>query len=76
MISWFGYVCRRGMVSKIRQEGTVDGRHHRGRPYKLWKDNIKECTGQSMLSLLRVAHDRGRWAVTAVDAFVRDPNDA
>ena len=32
--------------------------------------NIKEWTGQSMSSLLRIADDRGRWAVIAADASV------
>ena len=39
-------------------QGSVDGRRHRDRPCKSWKDNIKEWTGQSMSSLLRVAEDR------------------
>ena len=34
---------------------------------------IKEWTGQSMSSLLHIAHDRGRWAVIAANASVRVP---
>ena len=34
----------------------MDGRR-RGRPRKSWKDNIKELTGQSISSLLRIVDD-------------------
>ena len=33
-----------------------------------WKDNIEECTGQSMLSLLRIADDRSRYAAITAEA--------
>ena len=51
----------------------MDGSRRRGRPHKSWKDNIKEWTGQSMSSLLRIADDRGRWAVIAADVSVGVP---
>ena len=35
-----------------------------------WKDNIKEWTGQSTPSLLRVAEDRHRWAAATAEASV------
>ena len=34
---------------------------------------IKELTGQSMSSLLRIADDRGRWAAFTAEAFVGVP---
>ena len=41
----------------------------RPRRPKSWNDdNIKEWTGQSMSSLLRIVDDSGRWAVIAADA--------
>ena len=45
-------------------------RRRRWRPRKSWKDNIKEWTGQSMPSLLRIADDRDRWPVIASDAWI------
>ena len=47
------------MISIILH-GTVDGNRRRGRSRKSWKDSIKEWTGQSMLSLLRIADDSHR----------------
>ena len=35
---------------------------------KTTKVNVKEWSGQSMSSLVRIAADRGRWAVITVDA--------
>ena len=53
------------------------GSRYRGRPRESWKGNIKEWTGQSMSSLMRIADDRDRWAVIVADASVwSTPNDA
>jgi len=60
-------------LSKIILQGIVNGGRRRGRPRKLWKDNIEEWTGQSMSSLLRVAEDRDRWATIAAEASVGVP---
>ena len=57
-LSWFGHVCRHDTLPMIILQGTVDGSRRRARPRKSWKDNIKEWTGQSMSSLLRIADDR------------------
>ena len=43
------------------------------RPRKSWKDNIKEWTGQSVSSMLRITDDRGRWAVLAAETSVGVP---
>ena len=40
----------------------------RGRPRKAWKDNIKDWTGQSFLSVLHITEDRSQ-TITA-EAFV------
>ena len=44
----------------------MNGSRRRGRPRKSW-------TGQSVLSLLRIADDRGRWTVITTDASVGVP---
>ena len=59
-LSWFGHMSvvmihwRRLYVPKR----TVDGSRRRGIPHKSWKNIIKEWTGQSMSSLLRIADER------------------
>ena len=65
-LSWFGHVCRHDALPR----GSVNGRRRRGRQRKWWKDNIKEWTGLSMSSLLRVADDRRRWAAITAEASV------
>ena len=69
-LSWFGHVCRHDALPKIIAQRTVDGWRHRGRPRKSWKHNIKEWTGQLMLSLLHIAADRSRWAVITASVEV------
>ena len=64
------HVCRHDTLPKIILQGTVNGSRGRGRSRKSWKDNIKEWTGQSMSSLLRIEGDRGRCAVIAADTSV------
>ena len=69
-LSWFGHVCRHDSLSKIILQGTVDERRRKGRPRKSWKDYIKECTGQSTSSLVRVAEDKRQWAAIIAEASV------
>ena len=59
-LSWFGHVCRHDTLSNIIRQGTVDGdgSRRRVRPRKLCEGNVKECTGQSLLSLMRIADDK------------------
>ena len=54
-------------------EQWMDGMYRRKRPRKSRKDNIKEWTGQSISSLLRVAEDERRWATITSDASVGVP---
>ena len=61
-------------TSQIILHGTVDGSLRRGGLHKSWRDNIKEWTGQSMLSLLCIA-DRNRWVTSAAEASVGVPKD-
>ena len=63
-------VCRHDTLRNIILKGTVNSSRRRGRPGKLWKDNMKEWTSQSMSSLLRIADDRGGWTGIAVDEAV------
>ena len=72
-ISQFGHVCRHDTLPKITLQGPVGGSLRRVRSRKSWNDGIKEWTGQSISSLLRIANDRGRWTVIAEDAFVGAP---
>ena len=41
-----------------------------GRQRISWKGNIKEWTGQSMSSLLRIADDRSRWVAITAEASI------
>ena len=73
-LEWFGHVCRHDSLPKITLQGTADDKmicHPRGRPRKSWRDNIKEWTGQSLSSLLRIADDlKRRLDVTGVSLLV------
>ena len=72
-LTWFGQVCRHDTLPKTIQQGTVDGSRRREKPRKSWKNNIKEWTGQSMLSLLVIADDSSRWAVITANTSAGVP---
>ena len=42
--AWFGYVTRRGSLSKAILQGTLESGGRRGRQRKCWMDNIKVWT--------------------------------
>ena len=63
-LAWFGHVML---------QGTVDGGRIRGTSHKSWKGSIKQWTGQSRSSLLRIAYYRSRWAVITAEASVGLP---
>ena len=46
-LKWFGHTIRHNGLAKDCLQGTVQGGRKRGRPRKMWKDNIKEWTGLS-----------------------------
>ena len=73
-LSWFGHVCRHDTVPKIMLHGTADGSRRRRRPRKSWRDSIKEWTGQSLSSLLRIVDERIRLATITAVASVRVPS--
>ena len=67
-LSWFGHAA-----TILREQYSVDGSRCRVMPHKSWRDNIKEWTGQLLLSLLCITDDRSQWDAIAVEASVRVP---
>ena len=61
-LRWFGHVMRaKGTLANIILQGTVEGTRKRGRPKRMWKDDVKDWTGRTMGDLLRLAEDRTEW---------------
>jgi hypothetical protein len=42
-------------------EGTVEGKHARGRQRYMWENNIKRLTGNSLTECTNDTRDRQRW---------------
>ena len=62
-LRWFGHVTRaKGTLANIILQGTVDGSRKRGRPKRIWIDDIKDWTGRTVGELLRLAEDRAAWS--------------
>ena len=60
-LSWFGHTLRHDGLCKTVLQGTVEGQRKRGRPRKVWHDNIKEWTGKSTQELNVMARNRDEW---------------
>jgi hypothetical protein len=72
-LAWYGHVTRHDSLSKTILQGTVNGSRKRGGQRKTWIDNIKEWTGLSVSTLLRVAERRDQWRILCGAASVLTP---
>ena len=62
-LKWFGHVVRaKGTLANIILQGTVEGRRKRGRPKRIWMDDIKDWTGRNVEELLHLAENRSVWS--------------
>ena len=61
-LRWYGHVTRICGLAKTILQGIVEGGRRRGRPRKLWSDNIKERTGLNFAESQRAAQDREEWS--------------
>jgi hypothetical protein len=60
-LRWFGHVTRaKGTLANILQ-GIVEGNRKRGRPKRIWMDNVKDWTGRKTGDLIRLAEERTTW---------------
>ena len=53
-------ICTQG-VSKICQEGLIEGRRSRGKQPKRWRDNVSHWTGRNLMLLNTAVKDRDLW---------------
>ena len=75
-LSWYGHVTRQdNSLAKTILQGTLEGGRRRGRPRKLWMDNIHEWTGLDSPTLLRKAEDRKIWRRLTRTASSFPPDD-
>ena len=60
---WFGHVVKaKGTLANTILQGTVEGTRKRGRPKRIWMDDIKDWTGRNVEELLRLAENRSVWS--------------
>ena len=61
-LQWFGHVTRRpGTLAHTIMHGSVEGNRGRGRPKRMWTDDIKDWSGRGMVECIREAGDRDVW---------------
>ena len=69
-LQWFGHLVRwKNSLANTILEGGTDGIRKRGRPPKVWADNIKDWTGRTWTQALRLAEDRQKWRKCVFDAI-------
>ena len=66
-LQYFGHMTRKNSLQKLLLEGKVDGKRQRGRPRRMWMDDIKGWTNKrSYAECVRDAQDKTLWrAMTA-----------
>ena len=58
-LRWFGHVVKaKGTLANTILQGTVEGTRKRGRPKRIWMDDIKDWTGRNVEKLLPLAENR------------------
>ena len=61
-LTWYGHVIRdKGTMTNTIMQGKVEGERSRGRPKRMYVDDIKEWTGKDMITTMRRTQNRRRW---------------
>ena len=62
-LSLFGHICRMENERKIKSVmlGSMDRRGKRGRPKRVWLDDIREWCQKDIQTLSRLANERVVW---------------
>ena len=62
-LTWFGHVIRwKGSLANMLLQRCTDGCRKRGRPVRMWLDNIKDWIGLNFHQLIRTAENRELWS--------------
>ena len=61
-LTWYGHVIRdKGTMTNTIMQGKVEGERSRGRPKRMYVDDIKEWTGKDIIRTMRRTENRRRW---------------
>jgi len=60
-LKYFGRVTRHNTLEKDILLGTMPGKRRQGGQKKQWLDDITQWSGQSLVSMVRMAEDRARY---------------
>jgi hypothetical protein len=61
-LSYFGHIMRKeNCLEKDIITGGTEGKRRRGRPRRMWIDDVKEWTGMTMEQAIRAAQQRSSW---------------
>jgi len=72
-LQYFGHMTRKNSLQKLLLEGKVDGKRQRGRPRRMWMDDIKGWTNKrSYAECVRDAQDRILWRAMTADLLRAD----
>jgi len=67
-LQYFGHIICKSSLQRLLLEGKVDGKRQRGRPRRMWMDNIKGWTNKrSSAECVRDAQDQTVWRAMTAD---------
>ena len=64
-LAYFGHTMRHESLQNTILVGRIEGKRARGRQRKLWTDDIKSWTGNSLTECMRTTQDRAAWRIMA-----------
>ena len=72
-LQYFGHIIRKSSLQKLLLEGKVDGKRQRGRPRRMWMDDIKGWINKrSYAECVRDAQHRSVWRAMTADLLRAD----
>ena len=71
-LTYFGHIARHDCLPKTILTGIHEGKRKRGRPRRMWTNDIKDWTARSMTDCMHLAQDRVTWRAMARLPWMED----
>ena len=71
-LSYFGHIARHDCLPRTILTGIQGGKRRRGRPRRMWTDDIKDWTNKKMTECMHLAQDRVTWRSVVRQPIMED----
>ena len=71
-LTYFGHIARHDCLPRSILMGIHEGKRKRGRPRRMWTNDIKDWTNRSMTDCMHLTQDRVTWRAMARQPWTED----